>query len=140
MSLTSLIKNTWISFVGNRLNLLAISIGIPSIYALDTISHDQPYQGMLALVGLGIGLLTTGASGCGSGTKKFYRFVERNIERTGDLDQKFLERLISLKTENRSLFGYCQLQGMYLAARDYNQLEVFNQAKNNVSNCKIPNF
>jgi len=73
--------------------------------------------------------------------KTFYNIIERHIQRRGNLSQRFVERLMTVKqVENGKFLGYCQKQGMYLAARNYGQLEVFNQAKENVSNCKIPHF
>ncbi len=49
-------------------------------------------------------------------------------------------RITIKDTENRKFTGYCQLQGLYLAAKRYGQLDVFYAAKSAVSNNILPNF
>lgn len=65
---------------------------------------------------------------------------EKHINRFGELRPRFLKRLIESKVERNPIIGYCQLQGDYLAAREYNQLEVFNEVKKKYSKNVIPNF
>tara|TARA_Y100000310_G_C20560822_1_gene752981 strand:- start:70 stop:480 length:411 start_codon:yes stop_codon:yes gene_type:complete len=76
---------------------------------------------------------------CGLTTPKFYNRTRDHIKKFDKLDPRFVKEMIK-ETENREFVGYCQLQGMYLAARNYGQLDVFKDVKKEISNCRIPNF
>jgi len=41
---------------------------------------------------------------------------------------------------NARFLGYCQIQGLYLAARKYRQLKTFNEVKKEASKNIFPNF
>lgn len=83
---------------------------------------------------LGIALTLNGRT-----TKKYYKKTKKHIELRGELAPEFIEKVIK-KSENSKVLGYCELQGIYLAARDTDNLDVFYQVKNKLSRNIIPNF
>lgn len=80
-----------------------------------------------------------GATQLGRTTPKFYRRARESIEKTGYLDERIAREIIQ-GSENRAFMGYCQQQGLYLAARDTGQLEAFEEARQKYSKVQIPHF
>ena len=109
-------------------------------------SADQTL-GNLKNVGYGIGLIGiifAGTSGIlmtanGKTTKRIYERTKEYIGSRGQLEPEFVEQVIK-GSENAKYFGYCELQGVYLAARETGNLEVFNKVKRKYSKIIIPNF
>lgn len=153
MSLNELLNDARVAVVGNRVTLVSAllsalySIGNAVAYAIP--AWNEPvasalksgeflYLSASALPGiLGIGGLSR--TKFGLGTLEFYKKTKRHIKTFGSLSPRFAGRAIK-KTENKILTGYCQLQGMYLAAKELGQEEAFKEAKREFSNCLIPNF
>ena len=94
---------------------------------------------LLSVSGLSLGLLGIGLTLNGRTTKKYYKKTRKHIELKGELAPEFIEKLIK-KDGNGKILGYCELQGIYLAARDTGNLDVFYRVKNKLSRNIIPNL
>ncbi|MEK6899779.1 MAG: hypothetical protein AABX05_01515 [Nanoarchaeota archaeon] len=151
MTLTKKVENAYVSYVGNRVTFagnLMMGAGFYnlSFYFYDRVLNHAPASGSSAMMFiLGHALFFTGISAmgntlCGEGTLTYYQRTKEHIQRKGSLDQRMIELWITQTTENQKYLGYCQLQGMYLAAKKYKQLEPFYKAKRKVSRNKVPNF
>lgn len=147
MSLAEKVEDAYISLVGNKVTLLTSSLLAASAYSI----ADNFYEhfannnfSFLSFLGFGMlgsisGMINLGTK-FGAGTLYFYRRTEEHIERYGELKPRVVELWMKHKTENEPEFGYCQQQGIYLAARKHGQLEAFYEAKERVSKVKIPHF
>ncbi len=118
--------------------------GIPISTPVYYENYRNPPLGTKLEFALGSALFLIG--GCaasvtafGESTRRFYEETKEHITQRGKLEPRYMRKLIE-RSENGSLIGYCQLQGAYLAAREANQLEVFNEIKKQYSNNKLPNF
>lgn len=155
MSLNELLNDAKVAVTGNRVTLASGLLAANFLYAAGSaIAHaigawNEPVASALkspeflylvASAPFGtLGLRGLDYTRFGTSTLKLYRRTKRHIEQFGSLQPKFAKGVIE-KTENRAFTGYCQLQGMYLAAKELGQEEAFNEAKRGVSNCLIPNF
>lgn len=138
MSLAEKVENAYIGLIENKVTLAANSLLGGSLYMLFE-GNQSPVRLVAAYVSIGLGVVALGTK-CGTGTVQFYCRTEQHIQKYGRLKPRVVELWITHKTENLSNFGYCQLQGIYLAAKKYDQLDAFYEAKNKVSKVKIPNF
>jgi len=133
MALNDVINNLYVGLAGDRVDLFA-KIGVASCISAAAITESGIWAIPLPfLVGL------VGYTNFGLSTLKYYKRTSAHIKKFGRLDRRFAETLIK-GTENRKFTGYCQLQGLYLAAKRYGQLEIFYAAKSAVSNNVLPNF
>jgi len=142
MSLTERVENAYIRLVGNRVTLAASLLVAGTVYLNIQSMRDDDFNWVQAFTPMMYitGALTLANTKCGGGTLYFYRRTEKSIQKRGYLKPRVIELWMTHKTENREKVGYCQQQGMYLAARKYDQLEAFYAAKKKVSNVKIPHF
>ncbi len=138
MSLAEKVESAYAALIGNRVTLAANLMAGGTVYTL--LESNNP--GLRVLVSISIpaaGVILFGTQ-CGIGTSYFYQRTKKHIQKYGHLKPRVVELWITHKTENMPEVGYCQLQGIYLAAKKYNQLDTFYEAKKKVSKVKIPNF
>ncbi len=133
MKLTEIVNQLYVSLMGDRVNLASKITLAAGIYGL--IRYKDP----LLLIPTGLGLIFFVYTTEGLGTLKYYNRTSKHIKQFGKLDSEFAKTLIE-GTENRKFTGYCQIQGMYLAAKKYGQLDAFYEAKKKYSKNIIPNF
>ena len=140
MSLKDITDKAYHRLFGNRVTILGASIAVLP-YCVD-IQNDTLLQTLIMvssplITGLGGALL--GSTSFGADTYSHYIRAEKHIKKFGELKPKYVQKLIEGST-NRKFFGYCELQGVYLAAKKYGQLDVFNEVKKSHSNNILPNF
>jgi hypothetical protein len=136
MGLGELVDYALVATIGNRITAGA------TILSLNTFATYQIFGslvGLLALTPLCVAFPLFGVTLAGTSTLEYYHRSVKHIKRFERLDHRFATTLIK-GGENDAIFGYCELQGMYLAARNYGQLDAFYKAKKEVSNNIIPNF
>ncbi|MCX6818462.1 MAG: hypothetical protein NT129_00485 [Candidatus Aenigmarchaeota archaeon] len=133
MKLNEIAEQLYVALVGNRLTLLSEIAIFSGFYGL--VKDDSLVWGIPVWAGSMLFLYTAG----GLSTVDYFNRTEKHIKRFGRLDERFSKALID-GTENNGAGGYCPIQGMYLAAKKYGQLDVFHKAKKDVSNNIIPNF
>jgi len=139
MSLNEIIEGTKIAFMGNRVTeagaLLATTTTYHAFSQLDSDSWQSAVSWTVCWVGFGLMAITK----LGQGTKRYYLRTLKEVEEKGEASVDFFKERI-IRTDIGRFIGYCQLQGMYLGAKKTGQLDNFYQAKEEVSNCVIPNF
>lgn len=87
------------------------------------------------------GLAALGVTKLGLGTRETYRRSKAHIERHGRLDERFARAVIlGARDGENGCYGYCQEQGLYLAARDSGELETFERARREHSTLFVPHF
>jgi hypothetical protein len=128
------------ALLGNR----ATVVGYALIAIWQAAPHlaPQEWKAPLAALTAPIGILGAGIAGYtgfGLTVGHYYRLTAHHIQEHGRLDPRFAEAII-LGSENRAFTGYCQQQGLYLAARDYGHLDVFEEVRQAYSNVRIPHF
>ena len=134
------VDDVYVSLVGNRLNATFQFISVnTAVLAYSSYEIGSTMGTVVFAYGSFLSATCSAWTLCGRSTSKYYKRTEEHIKRFGELRPRFLEKLIS-KTENREIVGYCQLQGVYLAARKHGQLAVFYDVKRRCSNNVIPNF
>ncbi len=132
MDLSDIVEQAYVGLVGNRLNLLAKVGLLISAYTFDSSAGQQWWE---ALMYASAGLM--GATVFGCSTLEHYVSARDQIRHYGRLDDRYARTLME---KNKGCFsGYCQIQGLYLAAKKYSQLEVFMRAKKAYSKNVIPN-
>lgn len=129
--------------IQNRVCLLTSSILGGSLVTIDsTLTREGFYMRLLVvLISVGVYNLTR----YGKGTNKVYR---KTIEHLKWRKKKWLNPEIPKKFFLRSLDGfedhcaiwYCELQWLYLAAKEYGLEEEFFKMKWELTKNKIPNF
>ena len=137
MNLAEKVENAYVRLIGNKITAAATLSLVGSAYVY--LQGNDYLNGMATWLDLAA-LVALCSTKCGAGTLHFYRRTEQHIEKYGHLKPRVVELWMTNKTENRTEAGYCQQQGIYLAARKHNQLEAFNQAKEKVSKVTIPHF
>jgi hypothetical protein len=138
MSLKETVEDLYVSLVGNRVNTLGLAMFAGSGYTFCN------YYGTLPTMFSILGIVVSGGflsfNKFGEGTKNYYRRTLQEIDdNNGTLPLEWVQEKIK-KVEFGNVLGYCQLQGMYLAAKKRNQLNSFYSAKKAVSNNIFPNF
>ncbi len=133
MTLTDFVNELYVGLAGNRVDLVG-KIGFAGCICGAAITGFPEWILPLPLFA---GIMAY--SYFGMSTLKYYKRTATHIKKFGELDRRFAETLIK-ETENQKFTGYCQLQGMYLAATRYGQLDAFYKAKSAISNNVIPNF
>ncbi len=140
MSLTEKVEDLYVRLIGNKITATATLTVLGSLYVSveksETTFSDKLSYGLLNLVAF-FALVSTK---CGAGTLYYYRRTEEHIQKYGGLKPRVVELWIAHTTENEGWLGYCQQQGIYLAAQKHGQLEAFYEAKNKVSKITIPHF
>jgi hypothetical protein len=97
--------------------------------------------GCLSALAAGVGIGLDSYTGFGSSMKKIYDRTVKHVKRFNRLDRRFFNTVMGLDRFD-SLVGYCQLQGMYLACRDYapQKLPNFYELKQQNTRNIVPNF
>ncbi|MEI7718291.1 MAG: hypothetical protein WCI72_00355 [archaeon] len=135
--------------IGNRFSILGESLllggyGAFANEVLNNISRDN-YSGIIPAIGFCglafVGACLTGYTEFGRTTKKIYRRTKEHLGKFGKLDKDFFSTCLKTEADKRYT-GYCQLQGMYLACRDYapELLPEFYQLKKQNTKNILPNF
>ena len=149
MSLTEKVEDAYIRVVGNRVTAAAVVSTLAIDYATyEAVSYfwdKNPLFAVLSVAGGIVGTLFSASyvvdTKCGERTLYFFRRTEKQIKKFDDrLMPRAIELWMAKKTENQALYGYCQQQGMYLAAKKHGHLGAFYKAKRRVSQVRIPHF
>lgn len=133
------LEDLCIGAFGNRISVLGFSVYSMSWASFSFNIKESPSLTILSLAGLLVGSSLLGGSGLGIGTYRHYKKTCKYLEETGNLDEEFVRKIID-RSENREFVGYCQLQGVYLAAKKHRQLESFFRYKRKYSNNLLVNF
>jgi hypothetical protein len=140
MTLTDKLKAVKVGLIGNRIDLLGKLLMLGGAYC----GIDGAIDGSIIEMGTAVAALTTGfefsrQTEFGSMTKYIYERTKKHIQEFGKIDERFASCILSGDCEEK-LYGYCELQGMYLAAKECGQLATFTKQKKNYSGVAIPNF
>jgi hypothetical protein len=87
---------------------------------------------------IGPAMACIGPTGFWVDTIRVYNRTVKHIEKFGTLDKRFFTTMLG-QDKWRLFTGYCQLQSMYLAAKDCGVLEKYKSLRREVPNL-IPNF
>ncbi len=128
-----------IRLLGNRLFALGMTLvtggfSASFIYGLNSDTRNFFLSYAVGTVGAGL----VGINVCGKFTLETYQRTKKHIKQYGEIRPQFFQE--DIKETNGHICGYCHTQGMYLAAREYGQLESFRSNKRKYSKCLIPNF
>jgi len=132
MKLNEIAEQLYVGLIGNRFNALSeivIGTGFYGLAADDSLVWGIP---------IWLGGLLFGYNLAGVSTVIYFNRTSGHIKRFEKLDERFAKAMIE-GTENTGFAGYCQLQGMYMAAKKHGQLDAFYKARK-WSNNIIPNF
>jgi hypothetical protein len=72
-------------------------------------------------------------------TRKIYETTKRHIRDFGTIDPDYFKVMMGIDLDNWT-YGYCQLQGMYLAAKEMGCLDQFHSLKKKYTTNVLPNF
>lgn len=145
MSLKEKINKIGIGLLGNRVTALGCALLTSSAASLELVDKFRPvdnnfyinYGPEMGLAFLGTVLLTH--TEFGSKTVKLYDKTAKHIKKFDRIDKRFFDKIIPVNDITNNWDGYCQMQGVYLAARDYGKLDEFKEMRKKSSNV-IPNF
>ena len=139
MTLGDLVNSLNIVFLGNRVTLASRILFATIAYSSHEDYFSHPAVEIAEAVGLYSTVMVEALTLCGYSTMHYYNRTMNHINEFGKLDGRYIKQMIK-GTENRKFIGYCQIQGMYLAAKKAKQLETFKRVKAEVCNNIIPNF
>jgi len=122
--------------IGNRVSALGISLCFGGVVGCGMI--ERPPGNLLYISIAMVGTSAAGISRYGVGTYGAYQRTLKHIKKFGRIGHRFFKKYIE-KGDGIAL-GYCELQGMYLAARKCGQLDSFFENKRKYSNNLVPNF
>jgi hypothetical protein len=138
-TLTEKINNLAVGLFGNRVSALGLGIMIASHFYPAPNSIEHPVITGLYGITSTAGIMMYFYTGFGLPTLRIYKRTKQHIRDWKKLDHDFF--IAYLGGDVRKPFtGYCQLQGMYLAARDTGHLEEFRELKRKYSKNLLPNF
>jgi len=149
MSLTEKVEDAYIRVVGNRVTAAAVVSTLAIDYATyEAVSYfwdKNPLFAVLSVAGGIVGTLFSASyvvdTKCGERTLHYFRRTEKRIKKKDRvLSPRVVELWMTRTTENQALYGYCQQQGIYLAAKKHGQLEAFYEVKRKASRVRIPHF
>jgi len=149
MSLTEKVEDAYIRVVGNRVTAAAVVSTLAIDYATyEAVSYfwdKNPLFAVLSVAGGIVGTLFSASyvvdTKCGERTLHYFRRTEKRIKKKDRvLSPRVVELWMTRTTENQALYGYCQQQGIYLAAKKHRQLEAFYEVKRKASRVRIPHF
>ena len=140
MSLKEKISKIGISLIGNRVTALGCSMLSGSLTSLALSHEGQLLENHGLSMSLGyVGALLLLQTELGSNTSRLYEKTVNHIKKFGRIEERFFDKVVPVNDMASPWDGYCQLQGVYLAARDYDQLNDFNRMRSKSCN-RIPNF
>jgi len=128
----------------NRVTLAMMPIYSSSIYGImsyQNISNisDEPLRfGLLCCAAVVSGAIA-GYTSFGTSTGRMFRKIDRQIETDGCLNREYVTKVMC-QPENDCATGYCQIQGIYLAAKKHGKLAEFRKLQEKYSCNKIPHF
>ena len=133
------VHTAYVAVLGNRVTAAAYVSTFNYFCASFSDYLNSPTYFLLSTFAL-VGITPLfGATSCAENTIKLYKRTRQHIRDFGYLDERFVKKVIS-KSENGSVYGYCEQQGVYLAAIHQGQAEVFRKVQKQYSNIKIPFF
>lgn len=139
MSLAEKVENLYVRLIGNKITAAATLSLLGSTYLSLDGENGYLLSTFFGTVN-GVAILSLLATKCSAGTLHFYHRTEQHIEKYGLLKPRVVELWMTEFTENMPELGYCQQQGIYLAARKHGQLDAFYEAKEKISKVRIPHF
>jgi len=137
--ITQQAKRANVYLFGNRVVLVGITfLGYGALTFSSLPAHElNSVTAGLSFCAFCAGAGIVGNARFGCSTIAIYRRSMAHISRYGRLDDRFAKAVIN-GSENEPLTGYCQQQGLYLAARDTGMLATFREAQKQHSNVSIP--
>lgn len=137
-------------WVRNRVALasnIAAATGLGmGLYGGGQLAQNTPASIEEGVIELAIGISAAFIGGyaslyskCGTTTQENYVRTLEHINRHGCLDSRYAVQVIE-GGENGMFEGYCEQQGLYLAARDTENLNIFRQVCRARSNIILPFF
>lgn len=139
MILKETLGNLEVRLLGNRLFALGMPLlfgGFPASFMY--LSNNDYRNFFLSIAATIVGAGLVGINADGRFTFKSYQRTKGHIEQFGEIKPEFFREYI--KDTNGRICGYCDVQGIYLAARELNKLESFYKNRREQSKCIIPNF
>lgn len=131
-----------VSLIGNRLATVG-NIGLASLILNISTKGFEPScsSEQLSYCASGIALGLSAITGFGASTGKLYSRTVDHLKKFKKLDERFFDKMMGFD-DSTPLVGYCQLQSMYLACRDYapEQLDTFYKLKKENTRNVVPNF
>ncbi len=130
----------------NRATLIStVNISVYS-YPLYLLSNLGSFQSTEELAAFGIVTFGCGLSGgvltgtwFGNGTAQAYKRTKKHILKNSRLDPRAIKALVGKNNDDKEV-GYCELQGVYLAAKELEQLGAFYTGKEKYTKIHAPNF
>ena len=149
MVLRDKIREIETTLIGNRAAAIGTALlagGVGSL-AINFPGNEISSNGQITAITMATGFATaagivlTSITGFGLGIDGVYKRTGEHLKKFKKIDPRFFDRLIGMDKYN-SLAGYCQLQGMYLACRDYvpEFLPEFYKMKKERTKNILPNF
>lgn len=121
----------------NRITALSyVGIILPILYS--SISIDDSLSPFTYILQLSGGLCAW-VTAFGTTTERTYRRTCDHIEKKWKIGRKFFKKIMKNDID-KEIMGYCQLQWMYLAAKEYWLEKKFLEMKKEFTNNLIPNF
>lgn len=139
MTLKEKLLNLEAELLGNRVSALSTALFASGVTTV--LVNGLESAGLLAGLSLEAGIAGMSYTTCGTSTSKIYKRTKEHLRNFGKLDSRFFDTMVGFDKEG-ILAGYCQLQGMYLACRDYAPellSEFYKLKKENTRNI-LPNF
>lgn len=140
MEFKNKLKEIEATLLGNRIAVIgnALLFGGFGAAAIRGCGQDLGLPTAISMLG---GWASASLAGCGVGTTEIYNRTMAHLQQFNRLDERFFDKVMKIN-KTQSIFGYCQLQGMYLACRDYSQetLPEFYKLKAERTKNIIPNF
>lgn len=136
------LRDKYVKIVGNRITFLCrAGFQIGGMGAIIESYHRNPDAGfayaLLALASFAGYAATGKGDEC---TLEHYVRGKKHIKKYGRLRKRYAETMLASKTHGR-FYGYCQQQGLYLAAKELGEVEVFRAVDKEVDNRNyLPNF
>ena len=145
---------------GNRINALGKLVFTSSVVAsyflinnlsemrdqLGDFSHlVEPFLVFSPAFLAGMGIYSQIITDCGKGTYEIYKRTKNHIQNFGGIDERFAKKIFEKKHDkisikDSSMRDYCELQGIYLAAKELNHANTFNELKKKYYNKSFPLF
>ncbi len=149
MSLTDKLNDANILLFGNRVTLASELLVLGG--AADAICDISGAGIATDLSALTVGLVGMGVTKAGFATLEYYHLAKDHFRKNSrstysSSDKRFeayfgrIIKVISNNSNSPSCFGYCEEQGLYLAAKEFGFEDAFNRAHSKYSSIKIPHF
>lgn len=143
--LTDKLREVYVGALGNRATVAGracLVAGMGAHFYSELLPSSSVSAGLLRSSSLCLGWAWFALEGLtlgGMSTLKNYKAMRDKIRKTGRLDEEPIEAILG-DEKNNCIYGYCQLQGAYFAARGEGRLKEFREIKKKVSRNTILNF